>query len=583
MDNFSTLIGGIAGDGINEAGLTVARLFSRLGYYIYMYYDYPSLIRGGHNFSLVRASRQKIAAHMDHIDVLIALNQETVEKHMSRLKDSSFVIYDADKVKLDDTEHKSFGLTITQILEEANAPSVMKNTCIIGGYCKVVGIDWSVLEDVLKKHMPKKLELNLLVARRAYDQATEFCHIDSRADNADSHSAKHAKAPQPVITGNQALSLGLVKAGLGAYVAYPMTPSSGVLDFMAKFGPQFGLKVVHPESEIAVMLMALGFAYAGVKAAVGTSGGGFCLMTEGLSLAGMAEMPVVVVMAQRTGPSTGLPTYTAQGDLHFVLNAGQGEFPRFIVAPGDAEEAYYWAGVALNLAWKFQVPSFILTDKTVSESQYSFDIDNSGDLTLDMTHDLAGELKEQAAKSPLLWDGKGTYNRYLYTDTGVSPLAFPPQKGQVIKTDSYTHDESGITSEDIQITRETSDKRQRKGRSLAADLERYETVKVYGDEKSKTALLCWGSNKGVCMEAASKFGLRVISVLVLSPFPEERLKRALQGVERLLAVECNSTGQLARLAGFHGIEIQAQDRILKYDGRPFSVEDLLAQLGRALA
>ena len=569
MDNFSTLIGGIAGDGINEAGLTVARLFSRLGYHIYMYYDYPSLIRGGHNFSIVRASRQKIAAHMDQIDVLIALNQETVEKHKSRLKDSSFVIYDADKVKLDDTMHRSFGLTITQILKEAIAPAVMKNSCIIGGYCKVVGIDWPILEDVLKKHIPKMQELNMQVARQGYDQAVQFCRIDR---NADSHFEKQTE--EPIITGNQAISLGLIKAGLGAYVAYPMTPSSSVLDFMARYAQDFGLKVIHPESEIAVMLMAQGFAYAGVKAAVGTSGGGFCLMTEGLSLAGMAEMPVVVVMAQRTGPSTGLPTYTAQSDLHFVLNAGQGEFPRFIVAPGDAEEAYYWAGVALNLAWKFQVPAFILTDKTVSESQYNFDIDKAGDLT--------SERKEQAPQAPLLWDGQGEYKRYRYTDTGVSPLAFPPQKGQVIKTDSYTHDESGITSEDPQITRDTCDKRQRKGQFLAADLERYETVKVFGNEKSKTALLCWGSNKGVCMEAALKLGLRVIFVLVLAPFPERKLKIALQGVERVIAVECNSTGQLARLAGFYGIKIQDQDRILRYDGRPFSVEDLLAQLGRAL-
>ena len=572
MDNFSTLIGGIAGDGINEAGLTVARLFSRLGYHIYMNYDYPSLIRGGHNFSIVRASRQKIAAHMDQIDVLIALNQETVEKHLSRLKDSSFVIYDADKVKLDDTMPNGCGLTITQILKEATAPAVMKNSCIIGGYCKVVGIDWPILEDVLKKHIPKMQELNMKVARQGYDQAVQFCRIDR---GADSHFEKQTRELQPIITGNQAISLGLIKAGLGAYVAYPMTPSSSVLDFMAKYGPEVGLKVIHPESEIAVMLMAQGFAYAGVKAAVGTSGGGFCLMTEGLSLAGMAEMPVVVVMAQRTGPSTGLPTYTAQSDLHFVLNAGQGEFPRFIVAPGDAEEAYYWAGVALNLAWKFQVPSFILTDKIVSESQYSFDIDKAGDLT--------SERKEQAWQAPLLWDGQGEYKRYRYTDTGVSPLAFPPQKGQVIKTDSYTHDESGITSEDPQITRDTCDKRQRKGQFLAADLERYETVKVLGNEKSKTALLCWGSNKGVCMEAALKLGLRVIFVLVLAPFPERKLKIALQGVERLLAVECNSTGQLARLAGFYGIKIQDQDRILRYDGRPFSVEDLLAQLGRALA
>ena len=574
MNDFSTLVGGIAGDGINEAGITISRLFSRLGYRIYMYYDYPSLIRGGHNFSLVRASTERIASHMDQIDALIALNQETLEKHKGRLKDSSFVIYDADRVELDDPKHKSCGLTITQILKEFAAPSVMKNTCILGGYCKVVGIDWAVLEDVLKKHIPKKLELNLLVARKGYDQALQLCHMDRRADGpADSLSGSHAdkqvEKPLAILTGNQALSLGLINAGLGAYVAYPMTPSSSVLDFMARYAQDFGLKVVHPESEIAVMIMAQGFAYAGVRAAVGTSGGGFCLMTEGLSLAGMAEIPVAIVMAQRMGPSTGLPTYTAQGDLHFVLNAGQGEFPRFVVAPGDAEEAYCWSDIALRLAWKFQVPAFILTDKIVSESQYSFDIE------------LAGETNEHEQLSALLWDGRGEYKRYLYTDSGVSPLAFPPQKGQAIKTDSYTHDEGGITTEDPKITRETSDKRQRKGQALAQELERFETVKVFGDEKSKTALLSWGSNKGVCMEASRKLGLRMIQVLVLSPFPDKLVKRALQGVEKLIAVECNSTGQLANLAGFYGIEIH--DRILKYDGRPFSVEDLLREIGRAQA
>jgi 2-oxoglutarate ferredoxin oxidoreductase subunit alpha len=204
-------------------------------------------------------------------------------------------------------------------------------------------------------------------------------------------------------------------------------------------------------------------------------------MTEGLSLAGMAEMPVVVVMAQRTGPSTGLPTYTAQGDLHFVLNAGQGEFPRFIVAPGDAEEAYYWAGFALNLAWKFQVPAFILTDKTVSESQYSFDID--------LARDPSGEPNEEKLKSHLLWDGQGEYKRYRYTETGVSPLAFPPLPGQVIKANSYAHDEKGITTEDPQITMQTSDKRQRKGQLMAEYLEGCETVKVLGKKQDCPALL----------------------------------------------------------------------------------------------
>ncbi|MDD1759858.1 MAG: 2-oxoacid:acceptor oxidoreductase subunit alpha [Methanothrix sp.] len=562
MDDFSTLIGGIAGDGINEAGMTVSRLLSRLGYSIYMYYDYPSLIRGGHNFSLIRACRRKIAAHTDGIDVLIALNQETVEKHKGRLKGSSFLIYDADKVSLEGMEEKGCGLAVTSILKEAGAPAIMKNSCILGGYCKAVGIAWEVLEETLRKHMQKKLELNLLVARQGYDQAEHFCQIENLISGGPGSQA--SLPPRPLLTGNQAISLGLIRAGLGAYIAYPMTPSSSVLDFMARYAGDFGLKVIHPEGEIAVMLMALGFSYAGIKSAVGTSGGGFCLMTEGLSLAGMAELPVVVIMAQRAGPSTGLPTYTAQGDLHFVLHAGQGEFPRLVVAPGDADEAYIWSGRALNLAWKYQIPAIILSDKTLSESLYSFD----GGLT--------GEAKEE---SLMLWDGNGLYKRYLQTESGISPLAFPPQKGQAIKTDSYMHDQQGITSEDPGITREMSDKRRRKGQSLAREMEEYETVKVYGKASSKTALLFWGSNKGVCAETAEDLGLRAVQVLALSPFPETRLIEALQGVEKLLAVECNSTGQLTALAGCCGIKVD--DRILKYDGRPFSREDLLHSLGGA--
>ena len=562
MDDFSTLIGGIAGDGINEAGMTVSRLLSRLGYSTYMYYDYPSLIRGGHNFSLIRACRRrKVAVHTDGIDILIALNQETVEKHKSRLKASSFLIYDADKVSLEGLAVRGCGLAVTSILKQAGAPAIMKNSCILGGYCKVVGIAWEVLEAVLRKHMQKKLDLNLQVARAGYQQAEKFCQIEDLAAEGSGLAPASRKA-QSLLTGNQAISLGLIQAGLGAYVAYPMTPSSSVLDFMARYAGDFGLKVIHPESEIAVMLMALGFSYAGIRAAVGTSGGGFCLMTEGLSLAGMAELLVVVIMAQRAGPSTGLPTYTAQGDLHFVLHAGQGEFPRLVVAPGDADEAYIWSGLALNLAWKYQIPSIILSDKTLSESLYSFD------------GDLAGEVKEE---SLMLWDGNGIYKRYLQTESGVTPLAFPPQKGQAIKTDSYMHDQQGITSEDPGITREMSDKRRRKGQSLSRQMEEYETVKVYGQSAGKTALLCWGSNKGVCIEAAERLGLRAVQVLALSPFPKKKLMEALQGVERLLVVECNSTGQLADLAGCWGIKVD--DRILKYDGRPFSLEELLEKLG----
>jgi 2-oxoglutarate ferredoxin oxidoreductase subunit alpha len=553
MEDFSILIGGIAGDGINEAGLTAARLMNRLGYRIFMYYDYPSLIRGGHNFSMVRASSERIGVCRDEIDLLIALNQDTVDRHSGRLKEGSIFIFDADNVMGEGIAEKSCGISVTGILKEEGAPSVMKNSCILGAFCHAVGIEWTVLEEVLKKHIPKKLELNLKVARRGYDQASEFCRI-AWLDN----------SPEPIITGNQAISLGLIRAGLEAYVAYPMTPSSAILDFMANSAEEFGLKVVHPESEIAVILMAEGFAYAGARTAVGTSGGGFCLMTEALSLAGMAEIPLTIVVAQRTGPSTGLPTYTAQGDLHFVINAGQGEFPRLVIAPGDAEDAYLWSAAALNLAWKYQIPAFILSDKIVSESQYSLDLGLTG--------------KAETARPAQLWNEQGDYHRYRHSDTGVSPLAYPPQRGQVIKADSYAHDATGITTEDPQITREMSDKRVLKAQSLARELEGYETVKLLGDERSRTCLLFWGSNKGVCKEAADSLGLRAVQVLVLWPFPENRLKDALRGVERLIAVECNATGQLATLCRQYGIDVD--DRILKYDGRPFSLNDLEIELER---
>jgi 2-oxoglutarate ferredoxin oxidoreductase subunit alpha len=550
MQDFSTLIGGIAGEGINEAGVVIGRLFSRLGYCIFMYNDYQSLIKGGHNFSLVRASEHKIGVHLDKVDAIVALNQETLKLHRKRLKESSIVIYDSEKAKVEELKVRACGLPLSTILKEEKAPAIMGNTCIIGGFCRATGIAWTILEEVVRKHIPKKVDLNLKVARRGYDAAEEIIKIDALD-----------RPSLPVLTGNQAIGLGLLKAGLEAYVAYPMTPSTSLLHFMAGYAAEFGLKVVHPENEIAVMLISLGFAYGGIKTAVGTSGGGFCLMNEGLSLAGMAELPAVIVLGQRTGPSTGLPTYTGQGDLHFVLSAGQGEFPRLVVAPGDAEEAYFWSGVALNLAWKYQLPSFILSDKTLSESLYSFDLA------------AAGELKEE---EPLLWAEEEGYRRYSYTETGVSPLAYPPRKGAAVKVDGYVHDQLGITTEDPKITKEMADKRLIKGQSLASELEGYETVKVYG--QGSTTLLCWGSNKGVCIEAGKNFGLKVVQVLVLSPFPAGKLGDALKGTQRLIDVECNSTGQLAKLAGLYGL--QADDLVLKYDGRPFSLEDLEEELGR---
>lgn len=280
-------------------------------------------------------------------------------------------------------------------------------------------------------------------------------------------------------------------------------------------------------------------------------------MTEGLSLAGMSELPVVIVVGQRPGPSTGLPTYSSQTELHFVLSAGHGEFCRFIVAPGDTEESYFWSAQALNLSWRYQIPAIILTDKNLGEGVFNFDISS------------LPEIKEG---SFLLWDGKSPYKRYLNTESGVSPLAFAPQKGAAIKVNSYEHDESGITTEDPGLSALMLEKRLRKEKYLAQELEKFNSVKTYGNKDSRTALLCWGSNKGVCVEAGQNLGLKVIQPLVLWPFPAKQFQEALKGVTKLICVESNATGQLSRLLKISGFNVDEQ--ILKYDGRPFSLEEL---------
>ncbi|MDD5136994.1 MAG: 2-oxoacid:acceptor oxidoreductase family protein, partial [Candidatus Omnitrophica bacterium] len=429
MADLSILIGGKAGFGIDKAGLAIAGVLNRMGYRLYIYRDYPSIIRGGHTFSLIRASDRKVAAHKDRIDILLALDQDAFSRHKDRLAQDAVVISDSDSVKIEDTSlaHKAAGLPIAKILKEENAPEIMRNSCMIGAFCKAAGLSWEALDKEFRKDFPKETDLNLKIARRGYDALPEIRKIKAVGEK-----------KLPLFSGNEATALGLIKGGLKTYISYPMTPTSPILHYLAGLADEFSLKVIHPESEISVMLMALGAAYCGEKVAVGTSGGGFCLMTEGLSFSAMAELPAVIVLGQRPGPSTGLPTYSSQTELHFALNAGQGEFPRLILAPGDAEEAYYLSQVALNVAWKFQVPAIILTDKDLGEGVYSFDIG------------LVPDIKEEA---PLLWDRRSPYKRYSYAKNGVSPLAFVPEKDNVIKVNSYEHDESGLITEDPIETR----------------------------------------------------------------------------------------------------------------------------------
>jgi len=548
MQEWSVCIGGQAGEGINRAGELVARLFTRMGLWAYMYYDYPSLIRGGHNFALVRAADQRVGTHRTHVDYLIALNQETLTRHEHRISPESVIIFDAGRVDAD-----GIGIPVEEILAEERAPAVTANTCLLGAFCRAAGIPDDVRDEVISRHLPHP-EINLQVARRG-----------SGASERRAPIPRKPALSLPVISGAQAIGLGLVRGGLDMYIAYPMTPATGVLHYLAGEADRLGVRVIHPENEIAVMLMAAGAACAGRRTAVGTSGGGFSLMAEGLSFVGQAEIPAVIVLAQRPGPSTGIPTYTSQADLLFALSAGQGEFPRLVVAPADPAEAYRWSAISLSLAWSCQVPAIILVDKTLTEGLHTADLFGEG------------EIHDHPVPSP----GEDVSARYALTDDGISPLATVPTPDAVIKVTSYTHDEYGISTEDPAMAARMAEKRVQKGKTLQKRLSAYAQVHIDGNADASRGVICFGSTAGACGEAAERLGIRCVRPVVIAPFPGDAVLRAVGGLEQIILVEQNATGQLGTLLAGAGIRVDAT--VLQDTGRPWAIDDLEERLREVIA
>ena len=549
---FSILIGGAAGEGTRMSGQLIGKLLNQYGWRIFIYEDYQSLITGGHNFSIIRASKERISASTKEIDYLIALNQDTLQRHKGRLKKDGLIIFNSDQIK----DEKGMGIAALTITTQLGGKPIMKNSSLLGALAKVLGIEWQAVEDLLKREFGEKAELNLKIAKAGYEKAEIHKKIE-----------KLNQKPLPLITGNEAVALGALGAGLEVYISYPMTPASSILHYLAGVKKDLNnIVVFQPENEIEVINAAIGAVYSGKRAMVGSSGGGFALMVEALSLAGQSETPIVIVESQRPGPATGLPTYTAQGDLLFVLSAGHGDFFRFVVAPGDAEEAFYLTGLAMNIAWKYQLPAIVLIDKEISED--TFNLDES----------ILEKIEKRDGK---FWDKKGEYKRYLDTNDGISPLTFPGENGAVVKATSYEHDESGITAEeDEEQIKRMQEKRQRKIIGLDREIETLKAVNVFGDKNSEKALIVFGSNKGIATELGKELGLRVIQPLIFQPFPEAQMKKALSGVKKIFTIETNSSAQLSQFLGCRGIKIESP--ILKYTGRPFFIEELREELIKKL-
>jgi len=570
---FTYLVGGEAGMGVAAAGRMLAKTFTRGGYFVHGMIDYPSLIRGGHNFYLATVSDERVWSQYFNPDIMIALNIDTIKKHSHRLLKGSGIITDYD-FKLDGLQLadgvKIYRIPLTKIVKELKASLIVRNSVALGALMALIGFDLEILLKVIGKELGKHreiAEINIKAAKAGYEYSRSnfgvgsFAKIKPKGDSGNL-----------VITGNEAVALGALRAGMKTYFAYPMTPASPILHFLALVQHDFDVVVVQPESEIAAINMAVGAWYAGSRSMVATSGGGFCLMTEALGQAAMTETPVVVVIAQRPGPSTGMPTYTSQGDLRFTIHASQGEFPRFVIAPGDSEEAFYLTVKAFNMAEKYQVPAIILTDKHLAESHATvpeFDLNKA---RVERGKIITGEYK-----------GEEEYRRFKLTEDGISPMAIPGTLNAIVKVNSSEHNEFGYaTANEANATR-MMEKRFRKLRLMREEVENLpESVKIYGHRSSSTAIISWGSTKGAILEALKIIkergaDLKFIQVVFLAPFPEKRVREALKGVNKLILVENNYTGQLESLLREFLLR-PVDERILKYNGRPFFPKELAEKI-----
>lgn len=558
-------VGGEAGFGIMTTGLTFAKIATRSGYHIFDYFEYPSLIRGGHNTYEVLVSEDEVYMSQQNIDVLVCLNKETYETHKHRLQPHSIVIYNSNDFQISESIEK-INITFRDILNEHEASLVMMNNIALGASLAALGWNLDTLFDMIEETFGKKGEavvaINKKLAQAGYDI------VSKTKLKVDITLSPKEKEDRLVLTGNDAFALATVAADCRFYVAYPMTPSSTVLTTLADYAVKTGMVVRHAEDEISVINTALGGSFMGVRSSVGTSGGGFALMVESLSYAGVAEIPIVVFLSQRPGPATGLPTWTEQGDLLFAVHAGHGEFPKIVLAPGDIQEMITLTTQAFDLADIYQTPVIIMSDKHLSESHQSV---SEVFFTL-----LIKSYKPDRGK--ITMNVKSSYLRYKITDDGISPMLVPGLSGHFYQANSYEHLQDGHTTEDAQARIDQVDKRNRKEKTYLSN--HFRLPQVIGDiEKAKIVFVSWGSPKGAILEAMrvlQEKGVKtaLIHFTHLYPMDEQKVCAMMPEGKNYILVENNSHAQFGRLLRqLTGITIKK--KLLKYDGRPIWPEEIL--------
>jgi 2-oxoglutarate ferredoxin oxidoreductase subunit alpha len=578
-------LGGEAGQGVESSGMGFARAIARAGLHIFGVQDYMSRIRGGHNWYQVRVSERPLYAHEPKIQLLLAFDERTVREHLDEVVEGGAVIYD-EGLKVDEDEIKSKGvipmpMPLLKLAEELGGSKLMLNTAAVAAAAGILEFDLSYPESVIRDSFGRRkgseiADRNIRVANAAYEEARRrYAHLFEWKLEAIPDAPK-----KMVLNGNQALGLGAIAAGCKFCCGYPMTPASSLLEFMFAQARRFNLVVRQIEDEIGALLHAIGAAHAGVRAMTCTSGGGFSLMVEALSLAGSTETPVVVVVAQRPGPATGMPTRTEQGELLFTLFAGHGEFPRAVLAPGSVEQCVYEMARAFNLAEKYQMPVIVLTDAFLANSLRSVDMDaidfrkiteniDRGKLILPHEHEKIDEA---------LKDG---YRRYEFFEDGIS-LRIPPGHPKAI----YSVAGEEHTPEGFIDWEERADNRvkmmQKRMRKLEVAVSDMKLPQLYGPQDAELTLVCWGSSLGPTLEAMERLndnGVRtnLLQFIDIHPLDWESVADILANCRRWVSVEGNYSAQLSRWIRMN-TGLKPAGTVTRYDGRPLNPVYIVEQL-----
>ncbi|HME82651.1 MAG TPA: 2-oxoacid:acceptor oxidoreductase subunit alpha [Candidatus Eremiobacteraceae bacterium] len=564
VNDIEVLFGGQAGDGSLTTGDFIATAFKRMGLDVYTFKDFPSRIRGGHTNYVIRAGERPHYGLADYVDAMIAFDLECVEKHVDEMRPGGFVIFDSTSEQLTDAVRRPdvryYEVPLAKIAKEDLGLELVRNTISLGVIAQLIGMDPAIVRGLVTKQYERKgdkvvsqnigaIEAGENYVKEHFKDAPSGYRLQARPD-----------VDRLIMMGNDAIGYGALAAGCRFMAGYPITPATDILEWMAKHAPKYGGVVIQAEDELAAINMIIGAAYAGARAMTATSGPGQALMTEGVGLAGVTETPIVIVECARAGPSTGMPTKTEQSNLNHLIFSGHGEIPRVVLAPGSVEESFYLTVSAFNLAEKYQVPVFIISEQALCQSKETTPKLDMAAVTVDR-----GKLHRNGALT------FGEYKRYEFTEDGVSPRAIPGTEGGMHLVPGSEHNDMGVITEDARNRVKIMDKRMHKLVSMRPDLPK---AIVHGDRSAGLVFIGYGSNRGPITEAqdrlaAAGIASRFLQLRTLWPFPEDEVRDFLKFAHHIFVVENNMTGQVERLVRYVTGPLPNMHRVLKYSGRPF--------------